>query len=152
MENKKPIKSFQDLDVYQTAYQGMLEVFKHILPKLPAEEKYDLVDQLRRSTKAIPRLISEGHSKRHQKRGFQKYLDDAMGEYNETIVSITQAKDLYSSYIDITICEKLRDTYDKISRQCYNLAVAWSQFSERKKHNLRTIYETSSATVKGKAL
>ncbi|MGD9162528.1 MAG: four helix bundle protein [Desulfobacteraceae bacterium] len=141
MENKKPIKSFQDLDVYQTAYQGMLEVFKHILPKLPAEEKFDLVDQLRRSTKAIPRLISEGHSKRHQKRGFQKYLDDAMAESNETIVSITQAKDLYSSYIDITICEKLIDTYDKISRQCYNLAVAWSQFSERKKtqpnHDLR---------------
>jgi len=132
MENKKPIRSFQDLEVYQIAYQVMLEVFKHILPKLLAEEKYDLVDQLRRSTKAVPRLIAEGHSKRHQKKGFQKYLDDAMTESNETMVSLTQAKDLYSSLIDVKICERLIDTYDKISRQCYNLAIAWDKFSERK--------------------
>jgi len=124
MEAKKPIRSFQDLDVYQVAYQAMLEVFKHILSKLPAEEKYDLVDQIRRSTKAVPRLIAEGHSKRHQKKGFQKYLDDAMAESNETIVSLTQARDLYSSLVDEKRCDKLIDTYDKISRQCYNLAAA----------------------------
>jgi len=120
------------LEVYQTAYQAMLEVFRHVLPKLPAEEKYDLVDQLRRSNKAVPRLIAEGHSKRHQKKGFQKYLDDAMAESNETIVSLTQAKDIYSSLVDVKICERLIDIYDKISRQCYNLALAWDRFSERK--------------------
>ena len=132
MENKKPIRSFQDLEVYQTAYQAMLEVFKNVLPKLPAEEKYDLVDQLRRSVKAVPRLIAEGHSKRHQKKGFQKYLDDAMAESNETIVSLTQAKDLYSPPVSVEICERLTDIYDKISRQCYNLAIAWDKFGQRK--------------------
>jgi four helix bundle protein len=132
MENKKPIRSFHDLEVYQIAYQGMLEVFKHILPTLPVEEKYDLVDQLRRSTKAVPRLIAEGHSKRHQKKGFQKYLDDAMAESNETMVSLTQAKDLYFSLVDVKKCERLIDTYDKISRQCYNLAIAWDKFNVRK--------------------
>jgi len=120
------------LEVYQTAYQAMLEVFRHVLPKLPAEEKYDLVDQLRRSIKAVPRLIPEGHSKRHQKKGFQKYLDDAMAESNETIVSLNQAKDIYSSLVDVKICERLIDIYDKISRQCYNLALAWDKFRERK--------------------
>ncbi len=131
MEDKKPIRSFRDLDVYQSAYQAMLEVFKYILPTLPTEEKYDLTDQLRRSSKAVPRLIAEGHSKRHQKRGFQKYIDDAMAESNETIVSLDQAKDLYSSFIDCKKCEKLIDDYDKISRQCYKLAIAWDKFSER---------------------
>jgi len=58
MENKKPIKSFHDLEAYQAAYQAMLDVFKYILPKLPVEEKYDLVDQLRRSIKTVPRLIA----------------------------------------------------------------------------------------------
>ena len=110
----------------------MLNVFQQILPKLPNEEKYDLIDQLRRSTKAIPRLIAEGHSKRHQKKGFQKYLDDAMAESNETVVSLSQAKDLYSSLVDVKICERLIDIYDKISRQCYNLAIAWDKFSARK--------------------
>jgi four helix bundle protein len=132
MEDKQTIRSFQDLDVYQTAYQSMLDVFNSILPYLPAEERYDLADQLRRSTKAIPRLISEGYAKKHQKKGFQKYLDDAMAESNEIIVSLSQAKDLYASHIDIKICEQLIDTYDKISRQCYNLAIAWDRFNERK--------------------
>jgi len=131
MEDKKPIRSFHDLEVYQIAYQAMLDVFKHILPALPIEEKYDLTDQLRRSAKAIPRLIAEGHSKRHQKRGFQKYLDDAMAESNETVVFLSQARDLYPTRVQVEICERLLDVYDKISRQCYNLAVAWSKFTDR---------------------
>jgi len=144
---KKPIKSFQDLDVYQSSYKAMLSVFKHILPKLPKEEEYDLKDQLRRSAKAIPRLIAEGHSKRHQKKGFQKYLDDAMAESNETIVSLSQAKDVYFSYVDVNLCNELIDIYDKTSRQLYNLSLAWTKFSQRKERpNRETIDETSSTT------
>lgn len=55
-----------------------------------------------------------------------------MAESNETIVSLTQAKDIYSSLVDVKICERLIDIYDKISRQCYNLAIAWDKFRERK--------------------
>ena len=144
---KKPIKSFQDLDVYRNTYEAMLTVFKQILPKLPKEEEYDLKDQLRRSAKAIPRLIAEGHSKRHQRRGFQKYLDDAMAESNETVVSLSQIRDLYPRYLDMAVCKVLIDSYDKASRQLYNLSLAWTKFSQRKeKPNRVTADETSSAT------
>jgi hypothetical protein len=44
---KKRKRSFHDLEVYQNTYSAMLAVFKHILPKLPKEEEYDLKDQLR---------------------------------------------------------------------------------------------------------
>jgi len=89
MENKKPIKSFRDPDVYQNTYKSCLEIMKAIIPKLPDSEKYDLKDQLARSCKAIPRLlIAEGFAKKHQRQGFQKYIDDAMAECNETIVSL----------------------------------------------------------------
>ncbi len=57
-----------------------------VIPKIPEFEKNDLKSQLRRSVKATLRLIAEGYAKRHQKHGFQKYLDDAMGECNETIM------------------------------------------------------------------
>jgi len=140
---KKPIKSFQDLDVYQGTYKAMLMVFEHILSKLPREEQYDLKDQLRRSAKAIPRLIAEGHSKRHQKKGFQKYIDDAMAESNEMLVSLSQVRDLYSRYVDLKICEELIDTYDKASRQLYNLALAWDKFERRSR---KTFNDSSSAT------
>ena len=147
VKDKRPIKSFHDLDVYQNTYQAMLLVFKHILPKLPKEEEYDLKHQIRRSTKAIPRLIAEGHSKRHQKKGFQKYLDDAMAESNETIVSLSQARDLYPDHVDVDLCNELIDIYDKASRQLYKLPVAWSKFSQRSIHRNRvTEDETSGAT------
>ena len=127
---KSVIKSYEDLDVYQNSYRGMLVVFKKILPILPKEEKFDLQDQLRRSTKAIPRLIAEGHSKRHQVKGFQRYIDDAHAESNETIVSLNQVKDLYASGETVDLCVKLMDLYDKISRQLFNLSVSWVNYSK----------------------
>jgi len=124
--NKISIRSFRDLEVYQNTYTAMLRVIKEVLPKLPDSEKYDLKDQLNRSCKAIPRLIAEGYGKRHQKAGFQKYLDDALGECNETIVSLEQCRDIYQ--IDVRLIEELVDVYDKSARQSYKLARAWSQF------------------------
>ena len=71
MKNNSPIKSYKDLDVYKRSYSNCIKIFKEILTKLPSEEKFDLKDQLRRSSKAIPRLIAEGYAKRHQYKGFQ---------------------------------------------------------------------------------
>jgi len=125
---KKRITSFKDLDVYQNTYKASIIVMTKIAPHLPDSEKYDLKDQLSRSCKAIPRLIAEGYAKRHQKKGFQKYLDDAMGECNETIVSLSQARDIYPKYVDVSLCDQLIDIYDKSGRQLYNLAQAWTIF------------------------
>jgi len=137
---KKPIRSFLDLDVYQGAYKASIIVLNKIIPKLPKEERFDLADQLRRSAKAVPRLIAEGYSKRHQKRGFQALLDDAMEESNETIVSLSHVKDAYR--IEIELCEELIDIYDKASRQLYNLSFAWMNFKERRYTKPKTIYDT----------
>jgi len=131
MDIKKPIRSFKDLEVYQNTYSASIEVISNIVSKLPKVERDDLADQLRRSAKAIPRLIAEGYSKKHQKKEFQKYLDDAMAESNEMIVSSSHARDLYSTYVDPKLCESLIDTYDKSSRQLYNLATKWKNFKER---------------------
>lgn len=131
-DSKRNIGGFHDLDVYQSSYKAMIIVFKEILPLLPKTERTDLYDQLSRSAKAIPRLIAEGHSKRHQNKGFQKYIDDAHAESNETIVSIYQVRDLYALGKSIDRCNELVDIYDKISRQLFNLAVSWESFHSRK--------------------
>ena len=128
---KRLIRSFRDLDVYRNAYQASLEVILKIVPKLPKEEKYDLANQLRRSSKAVPRLIVEGYSKKHQVKNFKKYLDDAIGESNETIVSLSHVRDLYSSYVDIDLCERLIKVYDISSRQMFKLALSWREFRSR---------------------
>jgi four helix bundle protein len=128
--NKK-ITSFRDLDVYQNTYKACIEMMIKIIPRIPEFEKNDLKSQLRRSVKAIPRLIAEGYAKRHQKHGFQKYLDDAMGECNETIVGLEQCRDLYGTNVDKQLCGQLIDLYDKSGRQLYNLSSAWTKFKRR---------------------
>ena len=130
-EMKPPIRSFMDLEVYQNTYSASIEVISKIVPNLPRTEQNDLADQLRRSAKAIPRLIAEGYSKKHQKKGFQKYLDYAMAESNEMIVSLSHVRDLYSVFVDPKLCANLIDLYDKSSRQLYNLATKWRDFKER---------------------
>lgn len=119
---KKPITSFRDLDVYQNTYHSMLIVMKDVVEKLPSSEKYDLRDQLSRSCKAVPRLIAEGYAKRHQKMGFQKYLDDAMAETNETIVSLEQCRYIYN--LDEKLINNLVKEYDICGRQLYKLTIA----------------------------
>jgi len=131
MQNNNPIKSFKDIEVYQTTYKIMLVVMKEVITKLPENEKYDLKDQLSRACKSIPRLIAEGYAKRHQKAGFQKYLDDAMAESNEMIVSLEQAKDLYNIEPVTINMKELVDLYDKSARQLYNLSMAWTNFKNK---------------------
>lgn len=131
MEEKKRIASFKDLNVYQNSYDSMLVVMKEIVPKLPDSEKYDLRDQISRACKAIPRLIAEGYAKCHQKAGFQKYIDDAMGESNEMIVSLSQCRDIYPSYLNTKQCDSIIDIYDKTARQPYKLGIGWTNFKTR---------------------
>ena len=108
----------------------MLLVHKHILPTLPDSEKFDLKDQLSRSTKATPRLIAEGYGKRHQRAGFQKYLDDAMGECNETVVGLEQSRDLYN--ITEPVLDEVLEIYNVSGRQIYKLREAWNNFKTQK--------------------
>ena len=132
-ELKKKIASFKDLEIYEKSYKLAITVIKQIIPKLPKEEKFDLADQIRRSVKAIPRLIAEGYAKRHQRRGFQKYLDDALAESNETIVSLSQARDIYNVATDLST--EIINEYEIISKQIYKLSAIWLSFNNRK-HNV----------------
>jgi four helix bundle protein len=133
---KNRITSFRNLEVYQNSYRACIEVMTKIIPGIPDIERNDLKNQLRRSVKAIPRLIAEGYAKRHQRHGFQKYIDDAMGECNETIVGLEQCRDLYGVSVDKRLCEELIDLYDKCGRQPYNLSSAWSRFKKDDRRNL----------------
>lgn len=134
MENSKnkPIKSFQDLHVYQNLYQAMVIVLTQVIPKLPKEEKYDLTDQIRRCCKASPALIAEGFAKRYQKKNWQKYIDDTIGECNEMIHHLSVCITVYSKYVDKNLCEKLIDIYDTTCKQLTNLKKSWQNFHENR--------------------
>jgi len=51
-------RGFRDLIVYQKSYKLAMGIFE-ITISFPKEEKYSLVDQIRRSSRSIPSNIAE---------------------------------------------------------------------------------------------
>lgn len=132
MENSsnKTIKSYRDLRIYQNLYKAMVLVLKDIAVSLPKEERYDLADQLRRACKAGPALIAEGFAKRYQKKNWQKYINDTIGECNEMIHHLSVCIDIYPRFVKKELCEELINIYDLSCRQLYSLSKTWKNFHE----------------------
>ncbi len=78
------IQHFRDLDVYRKAFRLAMEVFE-ATKRFPQEERYALVDQIRRSSRSVCANLAEGWRKRkYNKLFFQNKLTDAMQEASET--------------------------------------------------------------------
>ncbi|NBP67986.1 MAG: four helix bundle protein [Cytophagia bacterium] len=78
-------KSFRDLTVYKKAFHLAMEIFK-ITKKFPAEEKYSLTDQVRRSSRSVCSCIAEAYRKRQYEAHFVSKSTDADMENTETRV------------------------------------------------------------------
>jgi four helix bundle protein len=108
------IKSYQELRVYQSAIEAAMEIF-HLTKKFPPEEKYSLVDQMRRSSRSVCANIAEAWCKRRYKAAFIAKLSDAESEACETQVWIDLAN--RCNYIDQILKDKLDKMYDQIMGQ-----------------------------------
>jgi four helix bundle protein len=58
-----PYQNFEELEVWKKSRELKKEVFV-LVKKFPAEEKYNLSDQLLRSTRSVTTQIAEGHGRR----------------------------------------------------------------------------------------
>jgi four helix bundle protein len=85
-------KSFRDLRVYQLARKAVTQVFE-VTENFPPSEKYQLVDQIRRSSRATKALIAEGWARRRYKAAFISKIDEASGEATETQSWLDDAPD-----------------------------------------------------------
>ena len=64
------IKSFEDLKCWQASRDVRREISK-LIQKLPKEEKYDMVSNMRRAARSSTRNIAEGHGRHHHKENLQ---------------------------------------------------------------------------------
>lgn len=101
----------RSLRVYQLAYDLAMEIF-HASRTFPADERYSLTDQIRRSSRSIAANIAEGYRKRQYTKMFVSKLADADGECAETQVWLDIAFDC--NYIS-------RETYEGIIVRYRNL-------------------------------
>ena len=80
---KRKVVRHTDLDVYCRAFSAAMEVFR-LSKRFPAEERYSLTDQVRRSSRSVASNIAEGWRKRRYPASFVSKLNDSEGETAET--------------------------------------------------------------------
>lgn len=80
---KKSILSFRDLDVYQSARKQSWRLFE-LTKRFPRDERFSLIDQVRRSSRAVGAMIAEAWASRRYEALFVNKLYQAMGEAHET--------------------------------------------------------------------
>jgi four helix bundle protein len=113
-EAAKPIRNFRDLDVYQNALATGLRVYE-LSKKFPAEERYALTDQIRRSSRSVCANIAEAWRKRRYEAAFVSKLSDAETEAAETQVHAEFA--FHHGYLSRDEFLKVDDAYEKIIGQ-----------------------------------
>ena len=106
-------KGFRDLIVYQKSYKLAMDIFE-ITKMFPKEEKYSLVDQIRRSSRSVPSNIAEAWVKRKYPKSFVSKLLDSLAEEGETEVWIDMSRDC--KYIDEQIHNSLLERYSEVAR------------------------------------
>lgn len=77
------IKSFRELNVYQLARQETQAIYT-CSRNFPAEERYALTDQIRRSSRAVKAMVAEAWARRRYRAVFINKIDEALGEATET--------------------------------------------------------------------
>ena len=92
------IASAKDLTVYRKAYQLAMRAFE-VTRRFPAEERYALTGQVRRSSRSVCTNLREAWAKRKYKAHFVSKLTDCDGENSETDTSLDFARDC--SYITV---------------------------------------------------
>ena len=107
----KHIKHFRDLDVYQRAFNSSMKIFQ-ITKGFPSEERFSLVDQIRRASRSVCANIAEGWRKRRYLEVFKNKITDAMQEASETQCWLEFC--FACDYIDQDLFNELDGEYEQI--------------------------------------
>jgi four helix bundle protein len=126
--SRKPIRSYEDLEVYQRGRDLLRRVHKLVL-SFPAYETYGLADQMRRATKSVPANIVEGYAKKRYPLVFKTHLVSAMGSANEMVAHLQIARDL--EYISEAACAELVAEFEIVGKQLNVLASRWRDLGEK---------------------
>ncbi len=109
-------KGFEGLKVWQKAHALMLDVHKKLMPvilKDSKDERFDLVAQIRSSSKSVSANIAEGHGRFYYGDNV-RFCYNARGSLDETVSHLRAAIDL--EYCSKTLYEELRAQADEIRR------------------------------------
>ncbi|KKQ52238.1 hypothetical protein A2865_02200 [Candidatus Woesebacteria bacterium RIFCSPHIGHO2_01_FULL_39_17] len=122
----KVIRNFRDLEVWQESFQLQLEI-EELLKSYPPDEKYLLVDQMKRNCRAVPALIVEGWARRESVKELRNYFKNAYGECCETVNHLLLSK--YKGYVKKEgYADELIERYEIVGMKLTKLRNNWRKF------------------------
>ena len=120
------MQGYRDLKVFQLAYKTAMDIFQ-ITKAFPKEERYSLIDQLRRSSRSVAANIAEGYRKRQYPAMFVSKLADADAETTETQVWLDFARDC--QYLNLADHARLAGQYAEIGRMLGSMITQPEKFT-----------------------
>ncbi len=111
------VMNLDKLEVWVRAKDFALVIYEEVVPHMPADEKWNLTQQLKRAAQSIPANIAEGHGRYH-------FLDNvrfcyiARGSLTEVQSHMALAHEL--GYLPDEIYEHLTTHAESIGKQLNN--------------------------------
>jgi four helix bundle protein len=116
--NRKPIQSHRELEVYQLAFEAAMRIFD-LTKSFPAEERYSLTDQIRRSSRSVCANLAEAWRKRRYEGAFLLKLSDSEAEAAESQTWLEFA--VKCGFLEPDVGRELYQTYDHILGKLVNM-------------------------------
>src|SRR6266699_7313072 len=113
------VRHFRELDVYRNAMNLLMKIFE-LTKRWPSEERFNLTDQIRRSSRSVCTNLAESWRKRRYKAAFVSKLSDSETEAAETQVSIEIA--LRCGYCDEKTFLEIAQSYENVLGQIVKMA------------------------------
>jgi four helix bundle protein len=108
------INTHKELTVWKNAMDAAMKVFE-ATKNFPIEERYSMVDQLRRCSRSVAANLAEAWRKRRYEAAFAAKLNDAEAEATEVQTWIELA--LRCGYINQKAANELDEAYEQIIGQ-----------------------------------
>ena len=117
MKYEVVLKSHKDLDVWKRSIVLVTEIYR-ITKTFPDDEKYGIINQMRRSAVSVPSNIAEG-SARHSRKENIKFLYVALGSLSELETQLIISNNL--EYITKDLLETLQKEIIEIKNMSIGL-------------------------------
>ena len=117
-EGRMRIGTHKELRVWQNAMDAAMVIFEET-KAFPLEERYSLVDQMRKSSRSVAANISEAWRRRRYEAAFVNKLNEAESEASETQTWIEFS--LRCEYLEVAKAAELDGAYETIVGQLVSM-------------------------------
>jgi four helix bundle protein len=121
------IQGLETLEAWKKSRAFVLVIYKEVLPLLPADEKWHLNQQIRRSAQSVVANIAEGHGRFYYQDNV-RFCYIARGSLTETYTHLLLAFDL--KYIPDELFNRLKNQIEELIR-IINGYIAYLKRSKR---------------------